>query len=78
MKEVKFYYLCSEHTHEEHTCINNHKFDNRYFRPLEGMEIYTSMEELNRNFHNWCIRNHKDTAYIGEIIVKEGKLILVY
>ena len=73
MKEVKFYYLCSERTHEEHTCINNNKFDYRYFRPLEGIEIYTSMEELNRNFHNWCIRNHKDTAYIGEIVFKPGK-----
>lgn len=52
MKEVKFYYLCSERIHEEHTGINNHKFDYRYFRPLEGIEIYTSMEELNRNFHN--------------------------
>lgn len=73
MKEIKFYYLCSERMHEEHACINNPKFDYRYFSPLAGMEIYTTMEELNRNFHNWCIRNHKDTAYIGEIVFKPGK-----
>lgn len=73
MKEVEFYYLCSERTHEEHTCIDNHKFDYRYFRPLEDITIYLTMEELNRDFHNWCIRNHKDTAYIGEIVFKQGK-----
>ena len=73
MKEVKFYYLCSERAHEEHICINNPKFDYRYFRPLEDITIYPTMEELNRDFHNWCIRNHKDTAYIGEIVFKPGK-----
>lgn len=33
------------------------------------------MEELNRNFHNWCIKNHKDTVYIGEIVFKQGKQV---
>lgn len=73
MKEVKFYYLCSKLEHEQHTGINNHKFDYRYFKPLETMSIYPDMEALNRDFHNWCIRNHKYDAYIGEIVFKPGK-----
>ena len=75
MKEVKIYYLCSEFTHKEHMNAGNPNPFNgyRYFRPLEDITIYPTMEELNRDFHNWCIRNHKDTAYIGEIVFKQGK-----
>lgn len=73
MKEVKFYYLCSERAYQEHMNIDNPNVDSRYFRPLEGMSIYPDMETLNRDFHNWCVRHNKDDAYIGEIVVKEGK-----
>lgn len=75
MKEVKFYYLCSELTHKEHINADNPNTANeyRYFRPLEGMSIYPDMETLNRDFHNWCVRHNKDDAYIGEIVIKQGK-----
>ena len=37
------------------------------------MSIYPDMETLNRDFHNWCVRHNKDDAYIGEIVIKQGK-----
>lgn len=75
MKEVKFYYLCSEHVHKEHMLMNGDMtlYQKNYFRPLDGMSIYPDMETLNRDFHNWCVRNNKDDAYIGEIVIKQGK-----
>lgn len=73
MKEKVYYYLVTAWDYKENMTAGEASGNKYWFRPLQDMDIYPTMEHLNRDFHNWTIRKHCDNPYIGEIVIKPGK-----